>query len=100
MNVYSTFRQLYGTDIGFIMGDFNYGGRYVSSRLQDNLNIDQPPFVRFINRTDGTTVKPFNPTPKNPKKPYDRIYVVPGSAMIITAVGIDTFRDNLTEDQV
>ena len=100
MNVYNTFRQLYGTDIGFIMGDYNYGGRYVlPSNLQDNLNIDQPPFVRFINKTDGTTVKPFIPTPQNPKKPYDRIYVVPGG-VTITAVGIDTFRDILTEDQV
>ena len=66
---------------------------------QDNLNIDQPPFVRFINRTDGTTVKPFNPTPQNPAKPYDRIYIVPGGR-IIERVGIDTFRDNLTPEVV
>ena len=99
MNVYNTFRQRYNTDIGFVIGDYNYGGQYVPSNLQDTLDIDQLPFVRFINKTDGTTVKPFVPTPQNPKKPYDRIYIVPGGATI-TKVGIDTFRGVLTEDQV
>ena len=92
VNVYNTFRQYYGTDIGFVMGDYNYGGSYVSPNQQDNLNIDQPPFVRFINRTDGTTVA------QNPK-PYDRIYIVPGG-ITIQRVGIDTFRDMLTPQQV
>ena len=101
VNVYNTFSQRYGTIFGFIMGDFNYGGTYVPSSQLDNLNIDSPPFVRFINKTDGTTLKPFNPTPQNPKKPYDRIYVVPrNSQTFITSVGIDTFRDMLTESQV
>ena len=81
------------------MGDFNYGGSYVSSRLRDHLDIDQPPFVRLINNTDGTTVKPFDPTPRHPRKPYDRIYAVPGDSTI-TAVGVDTFRDTLTPEQV
>ena len=81
------------------MGDYNYGGTYVPQNRQDNLNIDQPPFVRFINRTDATTVKPFDPTPQNPAKPYDRIYVVPGDR-IIEKVGIDTFRDTLTSQGV
>ena len=31
---------IYGTDLGFVMGDYNYGGTYVPSRLQDNLAID------------------------------------------------------------
>ena len=54
-----------------------------------------------MNKTDGTTVKPFMPTPSNPKKPYDRIYVVvPGSRIIIMSVGIDMFPDTLTEAQV
>ena len=53
VNVYNTFSQRYSTDIGFVMGDYNYGGSYVPSNQQDNLNIDQPPFVRFINRTDA-----------------------------------------------
>ncbi len=92
VSVYNTFRQRYNTDIGFIMGDYNYGGSYVPSNQQDNLMIDQPPFVRFINKTDGTTVK-------NPSKPYDRIYVVPGGTTI-ERVGIDTFRDMLTPDEV
>jgi hypothetical protein len=92
VNVYNTFRQRYSTDIGFVMGDYNYGGTYVSPNQQDNLMIDQPPFVRFINSTDGTTVK-------SPSKPYDRIYVVPGGRTI-ERVGIDTFRDMLTPDQV
>ena len=69
VNVYNTFSQRYSTDIGFIMGDYNYGGRYVPSNLQDSLSIDQSPFVRFINKTDGTTVKPFTPSPQNPSKP-------------------------------
>ena len=71
----------------------------MSSRLRDHLDIDQPPFVRLINETDGTTVKPFDPTPRNPRKPYDRIYAVPGDS-IIEAVGVDTFRDTLTPEQV
>ena len=99
VNVYNTFSQRYGTTIGFVIGDYNYGGSYVPSSLQDNLDIDQPPFVRFINKTDGTTVKPFMPTPENPSKPYDRIYVVPGGR-IIERVGIDTFRDMLTPEEV
>ena len=99
VNVYNTFSQRYNTNIGFIMGDYNYGGRYVPSNQQDNLNIDQSPFVRFINKTDGTTVKPFVPSPQNPSKPYDRIYVVPGGR-IIERVGIDTYRDILTPEQV
>ena len=74
------------------MGDYNYGGSYVSPNQQDNLAIDQPPFVRFINRTDGTTVT------QNPK-PYDRIYIVPGG-ITIQRVGIDTFRDMLTPQEV
>ena len=83
------------------MGDYNYGGSYVKWSQQDNLDIDKPPFSRFINKTDGTTVKPFAPSPSNPKKPYDRIYVVvPASQIIITSVGIDMFRDVLTEQQV
>ena len=101
VDVYNTFRARYSTDFGFVMGDYNYGGTYVSPSLQDNLAIDQPPFSRFINKTDGTTVKPFAPTPSNPKKPYDRIYVVvPGTQIVITTVGIDTFRDILMEQQV
>ena len=101
VNVYNTFSARYSINLSFVMGDYNYGGTYVSSSLQDNLAIDQPPFSRFINKTDGTTVKPFMPTPSNPKKPYDRIYVVvPGSQIIITSVGIDMFRDILTEEQV
>ena len=99
VDVYNTFRQLYETDIAFIMGDFNYGGSYVSSRLRDNLDIDQPPFVRLINDSDGTTVKLFEPTPQKPSKPYDRIYAVPGGS-IITAVGVDRFRGTLTPEQV
>ena len=99
MDVYNTFREKYRTDIAFIMGDFNYGGSYVSSRLRDHLDIDQPPFVRMINDTDGTTVKPFDPTPQNLGKPYDRIYVVPGGSTI-TAAGVDTFRGTLTPEQV
>lgn len=85
--------------MGFIIGDYNYGGTYVPQNQQDNLNIDQSPFIRFINRTDGTTVKPFMPTPQNPAKPYDRIYVVP-EGRTIERVGIDTFRDILTPEQV
>ena len=92
VNVYNTFRQRYGTNIGFVMGDYNYGGTYVSQSQQDNLDIDQPPFVRFINSTDGTTVTP-------PSKPYDRIYIVP-EGITIQRVGIDTFRDMLTQQQV
>ena len=93
MNVYNTFRRRYGTDIGFIMGDYNYGGSYVPSNQQDNLNIDRPPFVRFINKTDGTTVA------GNPGQPYDRIYVVPGTITIERA-GIDKFMDTLTAEEV
>ena len=99
VNVYNTFMQRYNTNISFVMGDYNYGGSYVPSSRQDNLNIDQAPFVRFINKTNGTTVKPFTPTPQNPKKPYDRIYIVPGGRTI-TAVGIDTFRDMLSAEEV
>lgn len=99
MNVYNRFKEVYETDVGFIMGDYNYGGSYVKPSQQDNLDIDQPPFVRFINKTDGTTVKPFDPSPQNPAKPYDRIYVVPGGRTI-TAVGIDTFRDSRTPEEV
>ena len=73
----------------------------MSPSLQDHLAIDMAPFSRFINKTDGTTVKPFDPTSSNPKKPYDRIYVVvPGTQIVITTVGIDTFCDILTEQQV
>ena len=101
VDVYRTFSARYSTEFGFVMGDYNDGGTYVSPSLQDNLAIDQPPFSRFINKTDGTTVKPFAPTPSNPKKPYDRIYVVvPGTQIVITTVGIDTFCDTLTEEQV
>lgn len=102
VDVYNTFSKRYNTDLGFIMGDYNYGGSYVKSDQQDHLDIDKPPFSRFINKTDGTTVKPFDPSPSNPKKPYDRIYVVvPESQIIITSVGIDMFRDGvLTEQQV
>ena len=101
VRVYNTFRERYSTDYGFVMGDYNYGGTYVPKDLQDNLDIDKPPFSRFINKTDGTTVKPFEPTPSNPSKPYDRIYVVlPGDQVVITAVGVDTFRDPLTKEEV
>lgn len=99
MDVYNTFRELYGTDIAFIIGDYNYGGSYVSSRLRSHLDIDQPPFVRLINNTDGTTVKPFDQSPQNHGKPYDRIYVVPGGSTI-TAAGVDKFRGTLTPEQV
>ena len=99
VDVYGTFKKQYGTDIGFVMGDFNYGGSYVRSSLQDHLDIDQPPFIRLINKTDATTVKPFHPTSRVKGKPYDRIYVVPGR-MLITAAGIDKFRDMLTPEQV
>lgn len=81
------------------MGDFNYGGSYVPSSDLDMLNIDNSPFLRYINKTDGTTVKPFDPTPG--KRPYDRIYVAPQSQhSFITAVGIDKFRDMLDEPTV
>ena len=100
VDVYNTFREQYRTDVAFIMGDFNYGGSYVSSRLQNHLDIDQPPFVRLINSTDGTTVKPYEPTPQNPSRPYDRIYAVPGDNTIIMTAGVDTFRDTLTPEQV
>ena len=100
VDVYNTFREQYRTDVAFIMGDFNYGGSYVSSRLQNHLDIDQPPFVRLINSTDGTTVKPYEPTPQNPSRPYDRIYAVPGDNTIIMTAGVDTFRDMLTPEQV
>ena len=100
-DVYNTFKHRYKTDFGFIMGDFNYGGRYVRSNLQDHLDIDKPPFVRLISKTDGTTVKPFIPTRDKPKKPYDRIYAVPPrSATVRMKAGVDTFDGGLTSQQV
>lgn len=86
--------------VGFIMGDFNYGANYVGTDKLDNLNIDKSQlFIRLINKNYATTVLPSWP-PFN-KKPYDRIYVaLYGPQTIIEAVGVDYFRNGMTEREV
>ena len=83
MNVYNKFKDKYNVDLGFIMGDFNYGGSYVR---KDKLDIDNPPFRGLINT--GTSVKT--------SKPYDRIYVAPKETPI-NAAGVDKYSGTLNE---
>ena len=88
-------------DSGFIMGDYNYGGTYVPKNMLDMLDIDMdPPFLRLISKDQGTTVKPFEPAVD--KKPYDRIYIAPSQTYMqsVTSVGVNKFRDMLTEEKV
>ena len=80
---------------GFVMGDYNYGGRYVNQNLQDMLAVDMH-LTRVIDRNAATSVLTH--------LPYDRIYI--GSrtgnypANFYRGHGVDTFRDGLTERNV
>ena len=68
VDVYDTFASGNSDfQIGFIMGDFNYGGRYVPSNEQNKLAVDTRPYLhRIINANVGTSVKT--------NLPYDRVY--------------------------
>ena len=82
------------------MGDFNYGGTYVPADKLDRLDIDKS-LKRLISKTDGTTVKPFNPTPQDPSKPYDRIYAASPKGTTIQMEGnVDKFNGGLTPEKV
>lgn len=100
VDVYNEFMNYFDTEIGFIMGDYNYGGSYVKGNDLDNLRIDNDGrFLRLISSNTGTTVKPYGQN----GKPYDRIYVAPKNIEPhIIGVGVDQFRDNdeLSEQDV
>ena len=102
VDVYETFVKIPSNSnfqIGFIMGDFNYGGRYVPLNQQNKLAVDEHPYLRrIIDANIGTSVKTH--------LPYDRIYVglTPKteheSFPAIHNHGVDTFRGTLNQNDV
>ena len=98
VNVYNTFLDKQDNSnfqYGFVMGDFNYGGRYVNQNQLDNLAVDMH-LQRVIDRHAATSVLTH--------LPYDRIYI--GSrtriypANFYRGHGVNTFRDGLSDRDV
>ena len=98
VDVYNTFlnnQDNSNFQYGFVMGDYNYGGRYVNQNQLDNLAVDMH-LTRVIDRHAQTSVLTH--------LPYDRIYIGSRSGSIPATFnqghGVDTFRDRLTERDV
>ena len=89
--MFGVFKKGFKTNHGLIMGDFNYGGRYIRKTELDKLPIDGQ-FQRLIHKDAETSVKT--------RFPYDRIYISKSFPESLDDYGVDTYMGGLNRNEV